>query len=169
MSIFADYGPEDQQLLLRSMEAAGIAVSAASLGRKAETASEGFAAASYILASQFDYLGNTLIGSVQYELKSRAAAGQQFPDFVKLAMEPGAQEEALDVLRQISALLAEKTTAEEAAGYKEWLMNIAIKTSEAGKEGGNFFGRGAVLVNDAEKATLAQIAEILGIQDTSSS
>jgi hypothetical protein len=167
MSVFADYSPEEQQLLLRSLEGAGVAVSAASLGRKAETASEGFAAASYILDSQATYLGNTLIGSVQYELKRRSAAGQHFPDFVKLAMAPGAAEQALAALRQVAALLDEKTTKEEAAGYKDWLMNIAIQTSKAGKEGGNFLGRGAVLVNDAEKAMLAQIAQILGIQGAS--
>lgn len=35
------------------------------------------------------------------------------------------------------------------------------RTTEAGKEGGNFFGRGAVLVNDAEKAALQEIATAL--------
>jgi hypothetical protein len=33
--------------------------------------------------------------------------------------------------------------------------------TEAGKEGGNFFGRGAVLVNDAERAAVAEIATAL--------
>jgi hypothetical protein len=164
MSVIADYTPEEQQVLLRSLEASGIAVSAASLGRKAETASEGFAAASYILESQAAYLDNTLIGSVQFELKRRSAAGEHFPDFVKLAAAPGAAEQALAALRQVASLLDEKTTPEEAAGYKEWLMNIAVQTSQAGKEGGNFMGWGAVAVNDAEQAMLAQIAQILKIQ-----
>ena len=42
-------------------------------------------------------------------------------------------------------------------------MEIAARTTEAGKEGGNFFGRGAVLVNDAEKAALQEIATALSL------
>jgi len=163
MSVFSDYTPEEQQVLLRSIEAAGVAVAAASLGRKAETASEGFAAASYILESRAAYLGNTLIGSVQYALQARAAAGKSFPDFAKLAAAPGAAAEALATLAQVVALLASKSDAEEAAGYREWLMNIAVATSKAGKEGGNILGWGAVAVNDAERAALAQIAQTLGL------
>ena len=82
---------------------------------------------------------------------------------MKLAAAPGAAQQALAALRQVAALLDEKTTAEEAAGYKEWLMNIAVQTSQAGKEGGNFMGWGAVAVNDAETAMLAQIGFIASV------
>ena len=164
MSVFADYSPEEQQLLLRSLDAAGIAVSAASLGRKVETASEGFAAASYIMESHRDYLGNTLITSIQFELDQRVKAEKPFPNFEKLASAPGAKEAAMETLRQVSALLTTKTTPEEAAGYAEWLMNIAVATSKAGKEGGNFMGWGAVMVNEAEEAALKEIAQVLGVQ-----
>jgi hypothetical protein len=70
----------------------------------------------------------------------------------------------LATLRQVAALLAEKSTPAEANGYKEWLMKIAALTTEAGKEGGNFLGWGAVLVNDAEKAALAEVAAALGVE-----
>ncbi len=164
MTVLADYSQEEQQMLLRSLEAAGIAVSAASLGRKAETASEGFAAASYILEHRQEYLANTLIGSVQYALQQRAESGQKFPDYAKLAEAPGAKEQAMDALRQVVALLDAKSPAEEAGGYKRWLMSIAVATSEAGKEGVNFLGWGAVAVNDAEKDVLNEISEVLGLQ-----
>ncbi|MBK8048731.1 MAG: hypothetical protein IPK16_17365 [Anaerolineales bacterium] len=154
MTVLADYSQEEQQVLLRSLEAAGIAVSAASLGRKAETASEGFAAASYILEHREEYLTNTLIGSVQFALQQRAESGQKFPDYAKLAEAPGAEAQALDTLRQAVAILDAKSTPAEASGYKHWLMNIAVTTSEAGKEGGNFLGWGAVAVSDTEKAVL---------------
>lgn len=164
MSVYADYSPAEQRLLLASLEAAGVAVAAASLGRKAETASEGFAAASYILESRASDLGNTLIGSVQFALKERAAAGDSFPDFVKLASAPGAKDQAMETIRQLVALLANKSSQEEADGYKTWLMNIAVQTSKAGKEGGNMLGWGSVAVNDAERAALAEIAQTLGMQ-----
>ena len=53
--------------------------------------------------------------------------------------------------------------AGEAAGYKQWLMNIAVRTAQAGKEGGNFLGWGAVEVNDVERAALRDLAALLGI------
>lgn len=164
MSVFADYTPEQQQILLRSLEAAGVAISAASLGAKRETISEGFAAASYVMESRKDYLDNTLIQSIQYALEERAASGASFPDYVAVASAPGAKEHALGTLRQVTALLNAKSSPEEAAGYKEWLMNIAVRTTEAGKEGGNFLGWGAVVVNEAERAALQEIATALGMQ-----
>ena len=92
MSILTDYTADEQQLLLRSLEAAAIAVSAASPGRKVETAKEGFAAASYIMENRAAYLDNPLIGSIQYALEARAKAGGSFPSFEKLAVAPGAKE-----------------------------------------------------------------------------
>jgi hypothetical protein len=164
MSVLADYTPEQQQLLLRSLEAASVAIAAASLGSARETISEGFAAASYVMESRGTYLDNTLIQSIQYALEARAAADEKFPDFVAVASAPGAKEHALTTLRQATALLNAKSSPEEAAGFKEWLMNIAVRTTEAGKEGGNFLGWGAVAVNDAERAALKEIADILGVQ-----
>lgn len=163
MSVLADYTAEEQALLLRSLQAAAIAVSAASPGRKTETISEGFAAASYIIEERAPYLSNPLIGSIQYEIDRRADAGESFPDYVKMATAPGAEEAALATLTAAAALLDARTTPEEAGGFKQWLLNIAAKTTEAGKEGGNFLGWGAIAVNDQERAALQQIATILGI------
>ena len=163
MSVYADYTPDEQLVLLRSLQAAAVAISAASLGRKVETASEGFAAASYITDRSAAQLDNTLIGSVQFALDERVRSGQPFPDYVKVAMAPDAGPQALETLRQVAALLAAKSTPAEADGYKQWLMEIAAHTTEAGKEGGNFFGRGAVLVNDAERAALEEVGKALGV------
>jgi hypothetical protein len=165
MSILSDYTPEQQQLLLRSLEAAGVAVAAASLGATRETVSEGFAAASYIMERRAEFLDNTLIGSVQYAIEQRAAAGGSFPNFVDEASAPGAAEYALETLRKVTALLAAKSTPEEAAGYRQWLMNIAVTTTNAGKEGGNFLGWGAVAVNDAERTMLQTIAAALDLEE----
>ncbi|MFO7632566.1 MAG: hypothetical protein R6W76_08510 [Caldilinea sp.] len=41
--------------------------------------------------------------------------------------------------------------------------NVAVATAEAAKEG-DFMGIGGVRVNEAEKAALQQLAEILGVQ-----
>jgi hypothetical protein len=162
MSILADYTAEEQSLLLRSLAAAAIAISAASPGRKVETASEGFAAARYIMEVREPYLANPLIGSLQFEIDRRAAAGDSFPDFVEQATATAAEQTALDTLGAVAALLDARTTPEEAQGFKQWLLDIATTTKYAGKEGGNFLGWGAVAVNDEERAALQRMAEVLG-------
>lgn len=164
MSVLDDYSAEEQSLLLRSLAAAAIAIAAASPGRKVETASEGFAAASYIMEVRQPYLAHPLIGSLQFEIDRRAAAGDSFPNFVKQATAAGAEQAALDTLTAVAALLDAKTTPEEAQGFKRWLLDIATTTKEAGKEGGNFLGWGAVAVNDEERAALQRMAKVLGVE-----
>ncbi len=167
MSLFSDYTAEEQALLLRSLQATAVAVAAASPGRRTETVSEGFAAASYIMEVRQPYLANPLIGSLQYELERRTAARQSFPDFEKAATAAGAEQAAYDTLAATAALLDAKTNADEAASFKQWLLNIAAQTTEGGKEGGNFLGWGAVSVNDAEREALQQIAQTLGVDPAS--
>ncbi|MBK8797914.1 MAG: hypothetical protein IPM07_16915 [Anaerolineales bacterium] len=163
MSALADYTSEEQQLLLRSLQATAVLVSAASMGRKTETFSEGFAAANLIMARTEATAGNALITSVQFALEQRAEHGQPFPDYEKVASATGAAEDALATLRAVIALLAVKATPEEALGYRQWLMSIAQATAAAGKEGGNFLGWGAVQINDAEQAALQQLAQVLDV------
>ena len=50
----------------------------------------------------------------------------------------------------------------DAAAFKAWLRGISQKVAEASKEG-SFLGVGGVQVSDAEKATLADISNALGI------
>ncbi len=45
MTVYADYTSDEQRLLRASLQAAAVAVSAASPGRTEETVSEGYAAA----------------------------------------------------------------------------------------------------------------------------
>jgi hypothetical protein len=163
VSIYADYTDEEQLLLRRSLQAAAVAISAASPGRKEETVSEGYAAANHILASQPAYVANTLVTSVLVELQSRLASGHVFPDYVEAATAPGALEEAIKTLHAVSAVLAARATPDEAAGYRAWLLDIARVTAQAGMEDQGFLGRGGVPVNEAERAALQAVAEALGL------
>lgn len=163
MTVLSDYTVDEQQIILRSLSAAAIAVAAASPGRSVETASEGVAAAKFILDSEGAYLDNTLIGSILFDLERRARAQESFPSFTEQAVAADALPQALDALRAVSALLSAKSGGKEALEFREWLMQIAAHTAEAGKEGDNFLGWGGVKVNDAERAMLEQIAQILGV------
>jgi hypothetical protein len=75
----------------------------------------------------------------------------------------GAKEAALQTLRDLAALLDARSTPDEAAGYKRFLMGIAKSTALGGTEGGNWLGWGAEQVNDAERAALVKVAEALGL------
>ena len=164
MTVLADYTEEEQELIRHAVAAAATTVSAASLGRQEETVSEGVAAAELVLKSQPDYVGNTLVTSLIVQLNAELKTGHVFPDYVGRALAPGAYDESLIVLRRVAALLAEKSPPEEAAGYKRWLLDIASTVAEAGKEDQGFLGRGGVLVNDAERAALAAVADALGVE-----
>ena len=164
MTIYRDYTADQQRLLLGSLEAAAVAVSAASPGRGEETVSEGFAAAEYILGSQADHVDSPLITSVLVELQARVKRESAFPDFVVASSEPGALATALQTLRSVVSLLDTSATPDEAARYKSWLHQIATVTAAAGKEDQGFLGRGGVMVNDTERAALHEIAAILGIE-----
>jgi hypothetical protein len=163
MQVYGDFSPEEQVLLRRSLLAVAVAVSAASPGRGEETVSEGFAAASFILDRRDDYVRFPLITSVIAWLQEQSAADQPFPDFVKAAEAPNAEAEAMDTLRGVVEMLDTRVDAAEAAAYKGWLMSIANAVATAGKEDQGFLGRGGVAVNDRERAVLAEISSVLGI------
>ena len=60
-------------------------------------------------------------------------------------------------------LVTAKCTAEETAGFGQWLMGVAQATAEGGREGG-FLGIGSERVSEKEKAALAQLGSTLGTQ-----
>lgn len=72
------------------------------------------------------------------------------------------REPARQGLRQTADLLDQKCSADEAAGFKQWLVGIGQTVAEADKEGSHF-GRGGVAVTDKEKTALAEINTYLGL------
>jgi hypothetical protein len=164
VSTLSDYSEEEQLLLLQGPRLGAIVISAASPGRSAETASEGFAAITYAMTARGDFLDNLLINALLYKLDELAKEDRKFADYNKLATAAGAEEQSLTRLAEIADLLDRKSDPAEAKGYKKWVLNAANAAADAGKEGGNFFGRGAVMVNDAERAALEEISKALRFQ-----
>jgi hypothetical protein len=164
MSLITDYTSEEQILLMQGPRLGAIAVSAASPGRAADTMSEGIAAIQYAMGSRGEFLDNTLISSILYQFDQLAKSDRKFADYGKLAATPDAGPHALAQLGQIADLLDRKSDPDEAAGYKQWVLNAAMMASQAAKEGTGFLGRGGVLVSDAEQAVLAEIAVALRLQ-----
>lgn len=162
MSVFADYTPDEQRVLLRAINAAAVLVSTASPSSGADTASEGFASAEYVLASLEANIGNTLISSAIMALKDRVADEAAFPDYVRVAKAADAADQARVRLTAVAALLDARASTEEAAGYKDWLVGVARASAEASLEGKGFLGLSGTPVNDAERAAVTEVAALLG-------
>lgn len=162
MSVYADYDPDQQRVLVRAISAAAVLVSTASPGSRADTVSEGFASAEYVLDSLEANIGNTLVSSVIIAVRDRLAAHEPFPDYAQVAEAPDAADQARAALTAVATLLDGRTTSEEAAGYKGWLVEVAKASAQGALEDKGFLGRGGVQVNDAERGAIAEVARLLG-------
>lgn len=164
MTLLDDFDPADRQLLLQGLEAAAVLISMASLGRKEETASEGIAMAAYVLDSERDQVAHPLLMSMILALRERAAGGASFPDYGKVVAAAGSRERAAGVVRSAVAVVDARATPDEASAYRAWLLGIATAVARAGKEDQGFLGSGGVMVNDAERAALRDLAATLGLE-----
>jgi hypothetical protein len=59
-------------------------------------------------------------------------------------------------------LLDAKCTQEEAAGFKQWLLDVAQAVAEADKEGSHF-GIGGQRVSDKEQTALAELTTLFNL------
>ena len=100
-------------------------------------------------------LVNSLIIDIQAKTKNKESLEAPTAEEGQDPREPTRQS-----LQEAAVLLDEKCTPEEAAGFKQWLMDIAQAVAEADKEGSHF-GRGGVRVTEKEEAALAEIKAIL--------
>lgn len=164
MTLLGEFDPDDQLLLMQGLEAAAVLISTASPGRTEETVSEGFAMADFVLKSEPDHIAHPLLMSIIQRLKDRSADRGSFPDYGKVVAAPGARERALGILRSVVTVVDAGATPDEASAYRAWLLGIATVVAEAGKEDQGFLGRGGVMVNDAERAALRELAAVLGLE-----
>jgi hypothetical protein len=75
------------------------------------------------------------------------------------------RDEALDRCTMAMAILAAKSPADEADGFKRWVMAIARKVAQSAKEG-SFLGIGGTPISEEEEETLAKLAAALEIAPT---
>ena len=140
MTLIGEFDPADQLLLMQGLEAAAVLISTASLGRKEETASEGFAMANHVLESASEHIAHPLLMSIIQALEDRAAGGGAFPDYGKVVAAPDARDRAMGIVRSAVAAVDAGATEDEASAYRAWLMGIATAVAQAGKEDQGFLG-----------------------------
>jgi hypothetical protein len=170
MSNFDRFTDEEKQLLSSTPILIGSAMAFAESSGLA-TVKEIFASAKTYAGGLKAYPENEIIQGILHNLGDREKAMAQAKalrqDTIARLKEKGVDspEKIRKLLmadtREITDILAEKASPEEAAEYKDWALEVAENVARAAKEGG-FLGFGGERVSAGEKALFAELASVLG-------
>jgi hypothetical protein len=159
MTTKADFSDEEWARLERAPFVAGLAISLADPGGPIEAVKESMAALKTVTEAAQSGGQSELVDAVAKSVTEKAQKRQSpLRDFKPRGALAG--EEILEELRAANALVTEKATPEEAAGYREWLLTAAKRAAEAAKEGG-FLGFKAERVSEGEQKMLDKLGEVL--------
>jgi len=156
---------EEWTLLLESPMMAGMAITAADPSGLWGLLKESFAGGSALAKVMADPGANPLVKALANDFSTsegRSAARDGLKAKFANSQPADVKTKSIETLRQVSAVLAAKAPG-DATAFKSWLRQISQGTAEAASEGGGLLGIGGVQVSDAEKATLAEISNALGI------
>jgi hypothetical protein len=155
----ADFTDEEWARLERAPLVAGMAISLADPGGPIDALKESMAAIE-IRAEAAMYGGRgELVDAVATSVAEKTQQRQSpLGDFRPRGALAG--EQILEELRAVNALVTQKATPEEAAGFREWLFAAAKETAEAAKEGG-FLGFKAERVSEGEQRMLDKLGKVL--------
>lgn len=154
MSGRADYTREEWALLARAPFLIGMLMTQVSPSGITGVLEESQAVSQAVLRTHGLPLIRELLGDIQASEGNLAQPEQRIT-------QENALGHALNSLRQVNHLLTQKASEEEAAAFKNWLVEIAYDTASAAKEGG-VWGIGGQQVNQAELEALNQIRSLLG-------
>lgn len=154
----ADFTEDEWVKLYRAPLVAGMGVSLADIGGPIEMSKESLAA---IKTAVTPTEQQGLLVDLSAGLKVVLDQKQNPMSDLKPESGTDPREMILDELREANRIVSEKATAEEATGYRAWVLQSAKNAAEAAKEGG-FFGIGAEQVSEGERQVLAKLEEILG-------
>jgi hypothetical protein len=163
----SSFTPDEWKLLLESVMAASIAITAAEPNGLWGVLKESFAGGTELAKAKMNPGTDALIKAVVEDFgtpEGRSITRDDLSNKLKGSKPAEVKEKCVDVLRQAAAVIDAKAPA-DAAAFKGWLRQISQHVAEASKEGG-FLGIGGVAVSDAEKATLAEISSALKLQTT---
>ena len=157
----SNFTPDEWKVLLESVMACGIAITAAEPSGLWGLLKESFAGGTALAKAKTDPGTNALIKAVVHDFNT--ADGSAARDALKTKFKGSKPAEiknkCIETLRQVAAIVDAKAPG-DAAAYKGWLQQISQHVAEAANEGGGLFG-GGVPVSEAEKATLTEISSAL--------
>ena len=157
----SNFTPDEWKVLLESVIAAGVAVTAAEPSGLWGLLKESFAGGTALAKAKTDPGANALIKAVvdDFNTAEGSAARDALKNKFKDGKLPQIKDKCIETLRQAAAIVDAKAPGDSAA-YKGWLQQISQHVAEASKEGG-FLGVGGVTVSETEKATLTEISSAL--------
>jgi|SRR6516165_420806 len=158
MTAKSNFTPDEWKVLLQSMIAAGVAITAAEPHGLWGLLKESFASGTELAKVKTDPKANALIKAVVDDAEGSAARDALKAKF-KGSKPAQIKDKCMETLREAAAIVDAKAPGDSTA-YKGWLQQISQHVAEASKEGG-FLGVGGVLVSEAEKATLTEISTAL--------
>ena len=133
----SNFTPDEWKLLLESVMAAGIAVSAAEPSGLWGLLKESFASGSALLKAKMDPGADALIKAVVADFET-AEGRRTARDGLKVKLTGSKPAEikakCIDTLRQAGAIVDAKAPG-DAAAFKGWLRQISQHVAEASKEG----------------------------------
>jgi hypothetical protein len=159
MTTKADFTDEEWARLERAPFVAGMAITLADPGGPIEAIKESMAALKTVSEAAQSGAGSELVDAVAKSAVEKAQKRQSpLGDFKPRGAMAG--EEILEELRSANALVGEKATPEEAAAFRQWLLEAAKRSADAAKEGG-FLGFKAERVSEGEQKMLDKLGEVL--------
>lgn len=164
-NISTNFSPEDWALIRSAPLLAGLQVTLSDLRTgPIGILKEGFAPSQAIIEAGGSAT-NSLVAAVVANIKEMAQKRERLqPPFEVTGKTPDQlKSEVAAQLKRVSSVLEGKVPADQAEGFKSWLVTIAGKVANAAKEGG-FFGFGGEKVSAAETAAIQELASSLGVK-----
>jgi hypothetical protein len=156
MTTKADFTEDEWATLVRSPIVAGMAITLADPGGPIEVVKETSAVVKFVTSEERD----DLVGEIAREVRSLAEQRTNpVGDFKPRGALAGKQ--VLDEITRAGELVSAKGTPEEAAAFRDFIMECAQRAADAAKEGG-FLGFHAERVSQGEKDMLEQLRAALG-------
>jgi hypothetical protein len=163
MATKANFTPDEWKAILGSPMLAGMAVTLAEPSGLWGTMKEGMASGYAVLEAKRDAGASELAKALVADMETsegRSAAQDGLKAQLTGKSPAEIKQQAIATLTRVGQILDAKAPA-DAPAFKAWLRHVAEKVAEASTEGG-FLGFGGVRVTDAEKASIAEVAQALG-------
>jgi len=160
----ADFTPDEWAQVCKSPMMASLVLVAASPSGPIGVVKEMFAVGKLVAETKAKGGANPLVDALVGEITTREGMERAKPTEVQGKSPDEARAYALEQLKKVAALADQKAPG-DAAGFKQWLQQVAERVASASKEGG-FLGFGGTLVSEQEHAALRDTAAALGVQQT---
>lgn len=158
MTTATDYSDEEWQTLTRLPLLVTLAVMGAGSSDPLQRQRERAALTWALQQTRQRRPANTLVAAVAEAADAAEGATEPPP----AGDGDGAQRLAVDEAARAATVLEQRSTPQEAEGYKRWVLAIARTVAAAAREG-SLLGIGGVQVSTEERASVEAIAAALGV------